>query len=373
MRPIELRRITSGGTWIPQIDGLRFIAIVSVVLFHVMGQMLERTGHPVAMQARYAWPRYMIQNGDRGVQLFFVISGYIMARPFLRQYRLGGKAVSLKSYFLRRLTRLEPPYVLSLLLYAVALCAFGVPWRTLLPHLLASVFYLHSAIYRAMSTINFVTWSLEVEVQFYVLAPLLGNVYRVQNTLLRRGVLLAGMVAFGALNLTPHGIMGLTVLGQTHYFLAGLLLADLLEGHQPQARRRIAWDAVSVLGWPLVFLLPRVGATLAWLPLLIVPLYLAAFYGPASNWFFRRQFVAIAGGMCYSLYLMHMLIVSVCFKATRHLVVMHDFMANYAIQVATLGTCIALLGTAYFVVVERPCMDPAWAGNLWQRLKQTPR
>lgn len=113
----------SGGTWVPQIDGLRFVAIVSVVLFHVMGQLLARTGHFIAIQPRYALLAELVGNGDRGVLLFFVISGYILARPFLRQYRLGGKRVSVGAYYLRRVTRLEPPYVLSLLLYAFAIWA----------------------------------------------------------------------------------------------------------------------------------------------------------------------------------------------------------------------------------------------------------
>jgi hypothetical protein len=63
-----------------------------------------------------------------------------------------------------------------------------------------------------------------------------------------------------------------------------------------------------------------------------------------------------------------MLIISVVFKATRHLAVFQDLLLNYVIQLLTLGTAIALLGTLYFVLVERPCMDPQWPQKLWRKV-----
>jgi peptidoglycan/LPS O-acetylase OafA/YrhL len=372
---LQLRRIMSSGTWVPQIDGLRFVAIVSVLLFHIAGQMAERTGHPVAIQPRYGLLTLLIGNCDRGVLLFFVISGTILARPFLRQHRLGGKRVAIGAYYLRRVTRLEPPYILCLLLCTLAFWAFGVPLRTLLPHLAASMVYLHCLIYRTMSTINFVTWSLEIEIQFYILAPLLGMIYLLGNSILRRSLLLTLILAGGAFSLYANGheatIWHWTILGYLHYFLAGFLVADFVECQQPQPCSNAWWDVVSLLGWPIVFLLPRTVATLAWLPILVLPLYIAAFYGPVSNWFFRRPFVALGGGMCYSFYLMHMLIISVVFKGTRHLVVFNDFLLNYLVQIATLGVAIALLGTLYYVLIERPCMDPQWPQKLWRRIRRS--
>jgi peptidoglycan/LPS O-acetylase OafA/YrhL len=101
----------------------------------------------------------------------------------------------------------------------------------------------------------------------------------------------------------------------------------------------------------------------------VLPVYLAAFYGPASNWFFRQPLVALGGGMCYSFYLMHMLIISIVFRATKHLIVFQDLLANYVVQLATLGTAIVLLGTLYFVLIERPCMDPQWPQKLWRKVR----
>ena len=40
----RIRRITRDGRWIPEIDGLRFVAIMSVLLFHLYGELQDRSG-----------------------------------------------------------------------------------------------------------------------------------------------------------------------------------------------------------------------------------------------------------------------------------------------------------------------------------------
>lgn len=369
---MQLRRITTTGRWIPEIDGLRFVAILVVLLFHMSGQMMSRSGLVIPVQDRYTYFLRIIGNGDRGVPLFFVISGYILAKPFLRQHLLDGRVVSLGSYFLRRITRLEPPYILSLLLYTAAFMVFpGTPFRTQLPHLLASMFYVHNLTFGTMSTINFVTWSLEIEIQFYLIAPLFGAIYAVRNTLVRRSIFIALILFCGAFHLFAHGLWLSTIFNYGHFFLTGFLMADLMARQPDQPRRHLAWDAVSLVGWLTIFLLPRVDATLQWLPLVILPVYLAAFYGPLSNRFFRQPWVALTGGMCYSFYLLHMLVVSIAFKGTRHLIVFNDFLANCLLQFLTMGTCIYIVCTLYFVYVERPCMDPEWPQKLWARITRS--
>ena len=71
----------------------------------------------------------VISNGSRGVYLFFAFSGMILALPFARYYLAEGNKVSLKKYYMRRVTRLEPPWVLSLLLFTVvfAIGMHGLP------------------------------------------------------------------------------------------------------------------------------------------------------------------------------------------------------------------------------------------------------
>src|SRR5690349_19587132 len=56
----------------------------------------------------------IFSTGHLGVQLFFAISGFILSLPFARCWLGGEKAVSLGGYYLRRVTRIEPPYIIHL-------------------------------------------------------------------------------------------------------------------------------------------------------------------------------------------------------------------------------------------------------------------
>ena len=109
-RTWSLRRITSGSSWIPEIDGLRFIAIALVVLFHLSAEVYSKSSVPLIVQSWYSGLFTFFGRGDIGVRIFFVISGFILGRPFARHYLLGHARPSLRSYYLRRLSRIEPPY-----------------------------------------------------------------------------------------------------------------------------------------------------------------------------------------------------------------------------------------------------------------------
>ena len=104
----HLRR-RSTGSWIPELDGLRFIAIVSVVLFHLSGQLEHN--HILTVQPRYTYLARFFAHGNRGVPLFFIISGFILARPFAQHHLFGEQRPSLRKYFRwpqKLLARLRP-------------------------------------------------------------------------------------------------------------------------------------------------------------------------------------------------------------------------------------------------------------------------
>src|SRR5437667_40038 len=108
---VRLSRETSSGRFIPEMDGLRFVAIAMVVLFHLNGYLTAKAVSPqYAFTARSDWITQVALVGFRGVELFFVISGFILGLPFAAHHIAGAPRVSLSKYYLRRLTRLEPPY-----------------------------------------------------------------------------------------------------------------------------------------------------------------------------------------------------------------------------------------------------------------------
>src|SRR6201999_3684880 len=127
-------RITTSGQFIPEIDGLRFIAISLVIVHHLAHFVTDSRGQHEGS----------LSFAQHRVELFFVVSGFILAIPFARQYLDAGKRVSLKFYFIRRLTRLEPPYLLSLLLLtAMKIFLRGEFFRVVGWNLLFSAFYVH--------------------------------------------------------------------------------------------------------------------------------------------------------------------------------------------------------------------------------------
>src|ERR1700682_3955677 len=96
---IRLRRITTSLAYRPEIDGIRFIAIFSVIIYHLAGDVLKHS--PAGYDSSPHWLLRFTQNLNFGVQLFFVLSGYVLALPFAEHFLGGQPPRSLKSYLLR--------------------------------------------------------------------------------------------------------------------------------------------------------------------------------------------------------------------------------------------------------------------------------
>ena len=176
------QRKTASNNFIPEIDGLRFLAIITVLLYHLntvfskeiglglSNALVEMGGSKSDFSLAWWWVRL-----DLGVKVFFAISGFVLALPFLKYYLgISDKKVQLKSYFVRRLTRLEPPFIITLVLfYLVHVFLLNEDASIFLKHLGAGLIYGHVFIFGTANPINPVTWSLETEAQFYIIIPLI--------------------------------------------------------------------------------------------------------------------------------------------------------------------------------------------------------
>jgi peptidoglycan/LPS O-acetylase OafA/YrhL len=358
----RLRRVTTSGRYLPEIDGLRFVAIFSVIFFHVYSQTRKMAPLPPLLDT-------FISHGDRGVLLFFVISGFILALPFCAQYQGDQREVDLKRYFLRRLTRLEPPYLLCLVAALVMELTFKHrSFLPLLPHLLASAFYLHNLVYGTLSVINPVAWSLEVEVQFYCALPLLVWVFALRPHWLRWSVIGLAIYAIGMLDLTlASGRLQSSLVNYFPYFLAGILLADFYTIMWAKIPAGWWWDFVAVPLWVAIFYAPQwcLGYVI---PVLILLAYLASLKGPYLSRFLRNPLVTVLGGACYSIYLIHFLIIGFAFHATRHLASTTSPTVYYFVQTLSLIPACVLCGMIYYIFVEQPCMYPDWPWRLQSTL-----
>lgn len=369
----RFRRISSI-EYLPEIDGLRFVAIALVVLRHVEVLFAERASFAVHAEGPALVVQRMLRNGDQGVPLFFAISGFILALPFAR-YHLGkGRAVSLSGYYWRRVTRLEPPYLLAMICFFALKVATGqAPLDELLPHLAASLVYLHNVVYASMSTITPVAWSLEVEVQFYLLAPLFAAVFRL-GAGARRGALIAAIVTA---SLLQHflGLSKLTLLGNLSYFLVGFLALDLHLARTRAPRTGIAADAAGLAALALLLLVGGDGDPVTIVrPWLILCLFGAVLWNDGV-WrrICRVEWIAVVGGMCYSIYLLHFAIISFLGRTTFTIALSDRYLPNLALQLALLVPPILVISAVYFRLVERPCMVPDWPQRLWARVRRQPR
>jgi len=371
LKHIQLRRIITSNRLIPEVDGFRFLAIFIVIAAHIYVQCdpPDTTG-PFAQLFHHAFG-----NGKLGVYLFFTISGFILGMPFARHHLQNDKAVNLRSYFRRRLTRLEPPYIVAMLLrFPVVMLYKHTAVAVAGLHLLASLFYLHNIVYNAYSTINPPAWSLEVEVQFYILAPILASIFLIRSATVRRSLLIAIILAGALVSsflIQEESRISLTLLNYSQYFLAGFLLCDIyLLKSQPNLPRPI-WDllGLGILVW--IFFGPSQLYYILF-PFLTVVLYLAGLNGQILRAFFANPFVSITGGMCYSIYLTHPTVLTIVTVLPNKLHLNRLPAGAETLIIFLLGFAATLIcGAIFYVLLERPCMDPKWPQKLAARFRSS--
>jgi peptidoglycan/LPS O-acetylase OafA/YrhL len=380
----SLGRRTTSGSFVPQIDGLRFLAISSVVLFHIADLTLasrlgiERFDQLHISPAQGALHRsaalMAMQAGSYGVQLFFTLSGFILALPFARSCLGGDRPVQLRKYYARRLTRLEPPYLVAMGgLFLVEPLISSRSFSYLMPHLAIGALYLHNVSLSGGNPIDPVVWTLEIEVQFYLLMPLLAQVYRIDSPTKRRALLAVGIVALTLLRvlfIMPGTWQSRNISAFLQFFLAGMLIADIYVT-DPEPRRNLSsqWDVAFLTCLVAVPIAVVAGnaAQEALSPVLIGSLLLGGLRGRVTSSILGRPWIYTVGGMCYSIYLLHYPMLLFASRFTSSIAIGAPFVAQFAVQTILLVPLIVVPCALFFVAVERPCMDPSWATRLRER------
>jgi len=180
------------GRKLPRVQILRLIAAGAVILSHALGTSGTYYGDR-------AWIMEIFRHGDLGVDLFFVISGFVIGLSVLRGHG------DWRQFLLRRLARIVPLYWLVTLFTA---CLFFVPGlsRTAAPEpgfFLCSLSY--SCWMQGEMPIVYPGWSLEYEMYFYVLTVAM---LALRQDLLRSTVaILSGLVVLGVMMRASMGIL----------------------------------------------------------------------------------------------------------------------------------------------------------------------
>ena len=153
------------------LDGLRGLAIALVLYFHVW-QISWLPASVTVFGYDLSWQR-IPELGFVGVDLFFFLSGFVIVYPYVRARLEGRPAPSLGHFAYRRFIKIVPSYVLCIaVLVAIGYARFdslGDAVRQIAVHL----FFIHNWWSDSSGSINGVLWSLAIEVQFYLIFPLL--------------------------------------------------------------------------------------------------------------------------------------------------------------------------------------------------------
>lgn len=344
-----LSRVTSSGMFIPEIDGMRFFAIAGVLVAHIAYLVASQSLY--SNTAKHTMLYAILSTGAYGVRLFFSISGFILCLPFADHYINGKSCPSLQRYYTRRVTRLEPPYIICLIVGFIGICVCGSNFHAQILHFFASIIYMHGLIYHHPSTIGGILWSLEVEVQFYILAPFLANVFRITGARLRR-----------------------SIIGNLHFFLIGFLVADVyLVKWKHEIKKSLSWDFLMITSISLLFLVNFYGFAIWYyaFPIIVYLSYKAAFQGVLMNSIVRNRWLVITGGMCYTTYLYHMIIIRALWQmVTSHLLITHVYWIDYMVQLSILCPVILGVGSILFVLFEKPFMKRDWPSK-WRSVFQS--
>lgn len=139
---------------LPECESIRGLAILLVFCFHYLGDLRGYLAYP-EMKTGMG----LLFGGNTGVTLFFVLSGFLITRPFFQ-----GAPLQIRNFLSRRALRILPMFYVSILIGAVISHQWG--------NVIKSLFFYDIGL-GTLFPMGAVWWSLVVEVQFYLLLPLL--------------------------------------------------------------------------------------------------------------------------------------------------------------------------------------------------------
>jgi len=294
------------------LTGLRAFAAAWVVLYHFRAdiKLLMPRSEPV-------WP--LMDSGYAGVDVFFVLSGFIITYTYLEQLKEPGRAATLR-FLGFRLARIYPVHLFTLAVFAVIVTPGSITaagpsdiWRNIAStDFVRQLVLIHGWGWDGNRAWNYPAWSISSEWMAYLAFPAVALMLGRVRTLGAAG---AGLIAAHTFNIASFlviagigmegDIIGVRIVGE---FLAGcFLLLVWRRGWAADAR----WDRIT----PALAIASVAGTVAAneigsIAPVLAAPLYCGLIYGLAlerdalSRWLSLRWAV-YAGEASYGLYMTH--------------------------------------------------------------------
>jgi peptidoglycan/LPS O-acetylase OafA/YrhL len=360
-----------------EIERLRALAILSVFCFHTPIK------YAIPVELRYSFT---------GVDLFFIISGYVVGTSIINrpvEPGLGGSIKFLKGFYTRRLFRIFPAAIFWGIVYIAAASivpgkmspVFGQGWpaaKEFLAYL--SGFYNYVHLSGSLGSVMPHYWSLAVEEQFYLAAPLFLLVVRDHNRRIMWCAVVIALCAFVVRPLTPAAQVYTSTHTRLDSLLLGVLTALILQGERREqvaaalvdgSKAFFKWAVAVALG--ILFLLPGISGDSfrqniglnAYNILGGAAVFIAA---TARGCVFSAPFISTLlnyiGSRSYSLYLAHILAISISTAIRSYGFGYSLDVTSLPIHVLIMDFCLsALLATGMAEVsyrfIEKPFMRKA--------------
>ena len=365
---------------IPELDGLRAFAILLVLARHSIRPFWSESEPLLPIAGWDAGIPFI--NGWMGVDLFFVLSGFLIAHIILRRLHGPSPAFDVRTYLIRRALRIVPAYYVVLLIAALGWIPFYQPTTEWLGVRIAyHALFLQDYL---VANIVVVFWSLGVEEKFYLLAPVL------LVALLRLPRPAQQYTAVGLLTLCPLLFRYITHLGNPaletyeeffwvfrspfHMSFDGLaigVLCALLYRDRARlafARNRLVthglfWAGLALVGWLIAAesLLGRIDlfdkiALQTVLSAGMGCMLLALVFGGGTAAFMRKGWLFFFSKISYSLYLVHLPLVPGVKLMLDDLVGLHEFplAVQFAIFAPVFSAVSIAVALGLHYLVEKP-------------------
>ncbi|CCH69163.1 Acyltransferase 3 [Phycicoccus elongatus Lp2] len=366
----------AGALRFPGLDGTRALGALLVLTTHVGFQSGAALNGPF---------NGVLSRMDSGVAIFFVISGFLLARPHFVAWVSGSAPPASRTYLWHRVLRILPALWITVIAAWVLLRREDASWVPYARH--AALVQIYS---RGNGTTGLTQmWSLSVEVAFYLLLPVLGWVLS-RGPATRRGLgvrlailavtPLAGAAWMAWSAAVAHPLSALWLPGFLGWFGLGMMLAlwsagasaGLVDARPSAAivrHRRTVWAlagavylvATSVVAGPYSLKAPTPGeaATKSLLYaafglLVVLPSAIELLPRPAvaGTGAVMGRVASFLGDISYGIFCYHLIVLGLVERATGHQVFGGGFLTLWPLTVA--GT--VLVAAVSFYAVERPVM-----------------